>query len=388
MRNSYLTHTKKFALLSREFDDIYGDYLSFSQKIGVGKSTVHNWARGEGNNINIKSRIKIQNIFDIEYTIWIDDFYNEKNFINSISSYKKEKGIREDDRKELDKNMLGLLNSTVLDESELLNHLKDEKKIFLKDIELRDKTSQFIFNLAKLLKSKGQIKKALNILKTLQCRDDAFVYKYHNNIEHLKAILYSHDKIKEWDKAINTLRVLYSASNYYHQEVEIITLMASNYKRKALYNSKKELQYSKDIDTEMLGCAFSLYKDAYKLKDKSKRYYDAVNIAYLYKIIDSIEPKHSSSKDIQELYKEFAKECSIDEKNWWEVSSNAEFLMLLGKIDLAISKINDFLDFTNSNLKFEIETTLRQLDIYLHFIDDKGAKRFRDYLKESWKGIR
>jgi len=61
---------------------------------------------------------------------------------------------------------------------------------------------------------------------------------------------------------------------------------------------------------------------------------------------------------------------------------------LLGKTDLAISKINDFLGFEyNANNKFNIESTLRQLEMYLHFVDDANGREFYEYLVESLKGV-
>jgi hypothetical protein len=74
---------------------------------------------------------------------------------------------------------------------------------------------------------------------------------------------------------------------------------------------------------------------------------------------------------------------NIDPSNWWEVSSNAEFLMLTGKVDLAIFHISEFLDAYVVK-KFDIETTLRQLQLYIHFTDDPNAKQFYGFLKESW----
>lgn len=58
--------------------------------------------------------------------------------------------------------------------------------------------------------------------------------------------------------------------------------------------------------------------------------------------------------------------------------------MLLGDVDLAKIKINDFLE--NHKVKpFELDTTLRQLQLYLHFTADTHAQEFLEYLTESGK---
>ena len=87
--------------------------------------------------------------------------------------------------------------------------------------------------------------------------------------------------------------------------------------------------------------------------------------------------------ELKELYQELMGQWRVDKSNWWEVSSQAEFLMLLGDVDLAIFKITEFLE-EHTIEKFNIETTLRQLDMYLHYTQDTHAQSFHDYLHESW----
>ena len=72
-----------------------------------------------------------------------------------------------------------------------------------------------------------------------------------------------------------------------------------------------------------------------------KKYYDAINLAYLYNITDSIETEYANEKEeITEIYQKLSKIWRIDDNSWWEISSDAEFLMLLGQYKLPHSISN------------------------------------------------
>ena len=245
-------------------------------------------------------------------------------------------------------------------------------------------TSASLFKFAIELKKKNQIKESLETLKMIETHEGSFKYTFHHQIQHLKAILLSHDTLKDWNQSIDILRLLYVA-NYHIEEPEIITLLASNYKRKALYraNDSQKWQEGEEIDMNLLSSATILYREAYEAKTEASKYYDAINFAYLYKISNSLEAKESTDIELKELYQELMGQWRVDKSNWWEVSSQAEFLMLLGDIDLAIFKITEFLE-EHTIEKFNIETTLRQLEMYLHYTQDTHAQNFHDYLHESW----
>ncbi len=93
-----------------------------------------------------------------------------------------------------------------------------------------------------------------------------------------------------------------------------------------------------------------------------------------------IELSMPNRVDIETLYRDLNRVWRKDISNWWEVSSNAEFLMLLGEVDLALSFIYDFLE--NYEVKpFEIDATFRQLNLYIKYTDDRNAKEFLDNLQ-------
>ena len=388
--SDYLTDTEKFAVMAMEYGEIFHDQAHFANKISVSKQSLSLWYRRIGVTINTQARIKICDAFNLQHTVWTEVFEDETNFRHSLPEYQKilkPISIEEEQQKELDIKIIGTGKELTGNEKDMLTQLASESNLDLLSIEIERKSPIFLFELSKIFKDKNQILEALEIVSILQNTDSTFKYTFHNDIEHFKAVLFSHSQIQKWDEAINTLRLLYSASHYHLVEPEIITLLASNYKRKALSSSNGGWMNRDNVDIDLLASAFSLYSDAYKLKSVDNRYYDAVNMAYLINIINTIESSEEESLTALNLYSELSSKWNIDDSNWWEVSSDAEFLMLLGKTDIAILKVNDFLEFSDEGEEFDVETTLRQLEMYLHFVDDDSGKLFYSHLKKSWEQI-
>jgi len=348
-------------------------------------STVNYWIQGK--NPNSKSRIKICEIFGLRDEVWTNPFNTTRSFRESLQTSK----IITNDITIDSKVASLILNSTVEITKEEENMLEEKLNNNIDLIEItKDKDPSFLFKFTKKLKKENKIVEALKVLELIETHSSTYKYTHHNQIKHLKAILLSHDDIKEWDEAIDILKRLYSSAKYHLEENEIITLIASNYKRKALYQiDKSSLELNNKVNMDLLVSAISLYKEAYNLKDSQKKYYDAINIAYLLNIIDSIEVEDANPSEITKLYSELSEVWRPKDDNWWEVSSKTEFLMLLGKVDSAISRINNFLELNINNVtEFEINTTLRQLKIYIHFTQDKNAIKFHDNLKISWKALK
>lgn len=373
-----LRDSEKFKIMIKVYEDVFVSSEHFSKIIGAGRSTVFNWIKKEKSSFNTKSKIKICEGFKLLDSVWSDNFAREVDFEVNLSKYQKielQKKINEEAILE------GLKHNK--DESMKVESLsKDEVEILLKH-RLEKESASFMFEFAEKLKSNKQIEEALEVLAWIEERENTFKYTHENRIRHLRAVLLSHEKIQDWDGAIHILRSLYHSRSYHLENPEVLTLLASNYKRKAL--DKKESK--EDIDMTFITSALCLYKDAYNLKPDNEKYYDAINIAYLYNIVDAIEADYvEDKKEIKTIYAELSKLWRIDSTSWWEVISDAEFLMLLGNLDLAILKVNNFLD--NHKVKpFEIDATFRQLKLYIHFSEDKNAKAFLEYLVESWHNL-
>jgi tetratricopeptide (TPR) repeat protein len=346
----------------------------------VGRSTLFSWIQKERTSFNTKSKTKICKGFKLIDKVWSDKFYTEYEFEKSLPEYEKIEPIKS--KKDIAKHVLAKLNNIDIrgNSVKIDNLSKDEIDSLLKS-RLKEESVVFMFEFAQKLKNEKRISEALEVLNWIDDRNSTFKYTHENRLRHFKAILLSHNSIRDYDGAIHILRSLYHGSHYHLQEPEILTLLASNYKRKALNINSKD-----KIDMELITSALCLYEDAYRLKPDNAKYYDAINLAYLYNIVDTIEIEYANKQEIESLYKELLRIWRIDKTNWWEVCSEAEMLMLLGRVDLAILKIGDFLE--NYQVKpFEIDATTRQIKFYIYFTGDKNAQRFLDYLEESFRYI-
>lgn len=380
--NFTLQDSEKFKVMIKVYEDIFVDTDTFADKIGAGRSTVYDWIQKEKASLQTKSKKKICDGFKLLDSVWSDKFPSEYIFEESLPNYKKIEREKPKGAREMH-TLVKLDNINLKDSDMQIDTLSDSEIDALLSDKLENKSDTFMFEFAKKLKSKKRIQEALNVLDWVEKKESAFRYTHENNMRHLRAILLSHDDIKQWDEAIHILRSLYHGSQYHLKEPEVVTLLASNYKRKALdgYETKDK------IDMKLITSALCLYEDGYNLKSDNEKYYDAVNLAYLYAIVDSIEIEQSEDKkEILKIYKELLKIWRVDTKNWWEVCSDAEFLMLTGDIDLAIMKMGDFLENHEVDA-FEIDATIRQLKLYIHFTDDGNAKRFLDFLESYRENI-
>ena len=357
-----LSDTEKFTIMVKAFPEIFESEKEFAKKIYVSHSSVNNWVNHKTRKIKATAKSEICNIFGLTSDIWEDSFNHSKDFKNELMSYRKIKNKRDTIERYI---------------------MESEKSI------INSNQPLFLFEKAKEYKEQKNIKEALELLEALEKDSSSFKYTHHNKIQHLKAILLSDESIQDWDRAIHILKNLYFSAKYHLEKPEIITLIASNYKRKALYNPNgKLIDNNKEINTDLIASALALYYEAYELKDSQEKYYDALNYAYLYNISDSIESKEINHQRVNELYNDFSNGWRVDTKSWWDVISQAEFLMLMGSVERAISELDYFLE-TEKITPYQIGITSRQLEIYIHFTKDKGAiklyKYLQDFLKYSQK---
>jgi len=240
-------------------------------------------------------------------------------------------------------------------------------------------------------------KEAMAALETLLATSDPCKYRNYNWLLHQKAVLFSTDEFKKWDEALDLLQTLFYASDYVLEEPEIITLIASNYKRKALHDKEgNRIDHKTLSDSEKKRVLFLLlrsmefYKHSYDLKsEKSNKtnaltdaFYDAVNIAYLKKIIEAIEGKPF------EIDLAPYNITGLNANNWWEGISSIEWKYLTECTDSndqeKLQKINN-----DTHLIYEmvcsdptpdqLAVVLRQIDLFLHFVkEDCSVALFKE----------
>ena len=302
-------------------------------------------------------RYKISEEFSLNIDIWEDNTWEDMvNFELHVPDYRliiRNEGKRE----ELD---------GIVYEKDLDRYPKDHP--------------QQIYEKAKRYKKQEKIEEALRLIEILLDHKSQYVYMRYNEILLLKAILLSHNKKKAFDEALGILHLLYSAMEYHLKDPEVLTLLGSNYKRKALYDEQGCIRKSETIPKKYLVKSLQNYEQALSIRTE-ERYYDAINIAYLRKILFV-----TTKKEIEDLV---LKEPNWipDENNWWEMVTRAEFFMLSGDLANAKLYINIYLE-RNSVLPHDIGATLRQIKLYLNAIpDDKIAKSFYSYLEKSREAI-
>jgi hypothetical protein len=376
IRHIFSQKDKKF-----ETDTYFAEFTKIPYK------TVNIWRKPNKGNLSEKNKLKISEAFGLTQDIWQDTIYDEHvlkdkllngEYIQDLSDNKLANKF-----KKIDRIIIGEVATLSTLEKEKIEELKKYKTIPIVG-NLQTYSSDFIYKLATILKDNNQAQDALSVLEIIDKKSDNFKYAKSREIMHLRAILLSHKDIQKWDEAINILRYLY-AFQYHHWQPEIITLWASNNKRKALYNPNGKLNPAEFVDLEALSTAYLLYNEAYKAKKLKDRYYDAVNIAYLKLLIENLDKSDESKLNLNltELYqKTFEGDFRINNKDWWESISKIEFLLLLGRDSEAEIVLENFKgDLSN----FDLDTTLRQLNIYLNYVDDPLIKDFVEFIKSKFK---
>jgi hypothetical protein len=367
-----ISDTQKFNVIYTKYNDKYINQKTLAKDMAVSTSTVSHWRKKDAK-ISDNYRIEIGKFFRLNSMIWKDSFKSEEDFEEKLDSYSIDKYINDSD---CDCDDLNLEEEKLLDALELQDVIAFQNYI-------DDKSNIFLYSLSALLEKRGKVHEAIEVLMSVKkgLNDD----NCFNKVEHLKAKLYSHNDIKKWDKAISIL-VKLKRKNYNLSEAEINTLYASNMKRKVLSDSSKSNTWipKEKVDMSLLSNATLAYYEEYKNKLESPtQYYDAINYAYLHRITEHLEGEAIEEIDLKKMYGGLWSTYSLIHSDWWQVISDAEFLMLIGELELARLKLNDF--FENHKLtQSEIEPTFRQLELYIHFTDDNNAKHFYDNLKECW----
>jgi len=414
LKSTYsITDREKFQYMVQMNQGIFGNAEEFAKKIGAGsgqnkkqkgikankelksgRSTVHNWLHGKGRINSTKLKQNICQVFNLRFDVWKESFPTLESFIIHYNECKIDNAQEEGSWVKCESVLFEDIIKMTKKEELYLKNIYDQQSCINIPTNIEHYSASFMLALVLVLKDNYQIEDALRVIEILLRSNTLFKAKNYNRIQHLKAILLSSDKIQDWDKALDILNILYFSAKYHLDDPEIVTLIASNYKRKALFNKNGQLnppdrQY---VDMYFLGKALASYRESYKLKKKDK-YYDAINIAYLLGILNALEEQNDEEQDfkaeVKALYQElYDNGWRVNEDNWWEVTTDVEFLVLMGKEKKALSKFEEYLTWNEKTIKrFDMETTIRQIKLYVHFTDDAHAKAFLNTIEENWEAI-
>lgn len=367
------------------YNQLFSDYTKEFDKQGISLRTVQKWRSWNADkNLKGPSKDILNSVFDLAPWIWTEDFSSMIEMTKRMPEF-----IDVNPREDIDSFVYldENIDELTIQERELINNLSKMDTIDLTSIELNKHSPSFLHQLALKLKSKKQMREVLSVIEHIFASTSNYKYAHYNELELLQAVCYSHDSIKDWDSAIEILRKLYGIG-YHHTNLEVSTLLASNYKRKALTDKNGNWCNIEDIDKKLLSYSLTLYQKTMKMRKKIEKYYDAINIFYLIKIFMKIDADYTkeSVKEIIEEIEHVYHQSSFNINKWWEISTKAEFLMLKGEVEEAIAEFNAHLEL-EKNEAFNIDTTIRQIDMYVHFTNDAKAKKVLDYLNDVKKDI-
>jgi len=373
----------------------YSTDKAFCEASGINDSTLSGWVNSKIGRISKVNKQKLCHIWNLNCDVWTETFSNTHVFVQSLERFRQ---IEQPADLPIDGYIIAQRDETIALSKKEEKELETLSKQSVLSIppRLQELSSDYLFAYAGLLKAKNQAYEALMVLEVIAQRKDTFYYYFTAPIAHLKAVLLSHKSIGRWDDAIAELQFLYKVLHYHIKEPEILTLLASNLKRKATYGNNNKPLTKEDVDTELLERTLTIYREAYRTKlhlhkqgKASEFYYDAVNIAYLEKILTVIgrdEPDDESHQGMKELVEDVLTMWKPDPDNWWEVISRIELLMLIGDMSRADSELESYAH-THTIEPFEVTTTRRQLEQYIAYTDDVYAKTLDSWLAEIEKAI-
>lgn len=353
-----LTHFERFVCIYKHYvnkSPKKGEIVNYLRKeFSIARATASLWQKR--NYIPDDTvRYKISEMFSLSIDIWSDDTWEDMiNFELHVADYR----LIVADKK----------NKEKLDEIVYEKHIN----------KYQENHPQQLYEQIKLFKKQEKIDESLKILEILLSQKNHYVYTRYNEILLLKAILLSHNKKKAFDEALGILHLLYSAMEYHLKEPEVLTLLGSNYKRKAFYNTQGKLYELGKIKRKYLIKSLQNYEQALSIRTQ-ERYYDAINIAYLRKILFNATKESIYELSLKEV------NWKPKENSWWEMITKAEFFMLMGDLDNAKLHANIYLD-KNPVSAHDIGATFRQIKLFLNAVpDDAVAKAFYNYLDIYWK---
>lgn len=221
----------------------------------------------------------------------------------------------------------------------------------------------YLLETAKVCKDFGLFSEALKIIEKLkkQTRDvdgvDIVLFKYKKELMKLETNCLT--RLGRYQEASN---LIYGVWQLDDMDSDTLSMLAAQYKRRALFDGNNQLFGKEDINSNLLKRSQSLYIEAFRLD--SENYYPAINIAYLYKIIGGIESgKGVKLADyIQFTWKE------LEGDDWWIDSTRLECEIIMGDYESLDEKFEDIVKKHQPNY-FEKKATRMQIELFSKFVE-------------------
>jgi class 3 adenylate cyclase len=252
-------------------------------------------------------------------------------------------------------------------------------KIFEKTYKatITEASSEYKIEIAQLLKQYGKYQEAIKLIENVEKEplevDGINIYPYQNkvSVQKLKANCLS--RINQYENASN---IVYSLWKFGVRDSDTLSMLAAQYKRRALYNEKNIIDKDK-INIELLTRSKDLYIEAFRLDISD--YYPAINAAYLYKIIGGLH----AGKGTQIANYIIDSFSDLINKNWWLVTTLAEAEILRDGFIEAKEIYEQNISLLQPDA-FSLQSTIEQLYIYSNFTTyEKEVKEVISYLESS-----
>lgn len=255
---------------------------------------------------------------------------------------------------------------------ETLNYLTSSPSIelFEKNLDLVRLVSDELINenyllkIANLCKNFGLYEQALQIIEKIkrQTRDidgiNVVLYKYQKEV--MKTETNCLTRLGRYEEASNLIYGVWQLNN---KDSDTLSMLAAQYKRRALYSEDNILLDKKDINSDLLKRSLSLYIEAFRLNIED--YYPAVNIAYLYKIIGGIE-EGKGVKFANYISSTWKHEKG---KDWWIDSTLLECEIISSDFENLDKQFQEIVEEHKPNY-FQKKSTYTQIELYSHLVGD------------------
>jgi class 3 adenylate cyclase len=237
----------------------------------------------------------------------------------------------------------------------LLEQLDKEK--------VEGKSGEFVVQLANICRKFGLYEKALEYIDYMEgCKievDGIDVYPLKSRPEVVKNKVNCLTRLGKYEKAADLIYGLWQSGN---KDSDTLSMLAAQYKRRALYNTKGVIDKS-CVNFELLKRAKNIYLEAFRIDISN--FYPAINAAYLCIMIKEEEASgHKLATYIEEAWGDRQGE------NWWLDATLAEAELLQYEYRKSLLKFKEAMH-KHTPYYFDVHSTFEQINSYAQITNKK-----------------
>ncbi|MEO5327408.1 MAG: hypothetical protein H7829_04105 [Magnetococcus sp. THC-1_WYH] len=224
-------------------------------------------------------------------------------------------------------------------------------------------SGEYLLEVGQLCLNFGCYAMALDLIDRLESwplpASGALLYPYRSDAKVWKLKAKCLTRVGRYNDAAN---IIYGLWQMYPGDSEILSMLAGQYKRHALFGDGHAADGPETIDLDqvngdLLTRARNLYVEAFRLD--MDNYYAAINAAYLYRALRGFQ-EGRGIKLAQHIIGTWEKQKG---KNWWIACTLAEAEVIQNDYEKAMERL-DYAVATYHPTVFELDATKTQLRIY------------------------